>query len=165
MQDHDSNSDAVKQLLKSEELFKKISPEFGELSVDLQEIMKQSGNPMLTAVLLFKCAQLQEKQNKILDSIDKKYDEIMFLMKTKQAPTQQLLESDETAKKFEVLPEQDEAIMKLAEEKGGIDAKIVKESLGYKGVNAACQRLNRLFRDGKLVKKQAGKKVFYLPKF
>lgn len=165
MQDHDSNSDAIKQLVKSEELVKKISPEFGELSVDLQDIMKQANNPMLTAALLFKCAQFQEKQNKILEGIDKKYDEIMFLLKTKQAPVQQLQEFGETARKFEVLPEQDEAIMKLAEEKGGIDAKIVKENLGYKGVNAACQRLNKLFREGRLVKKQAGKKVFYLPKF
>ena len=165
MSDHDSNSDAIRQLMKSEELIKKISPEFGELSVELQDIMKHANNPMLTASLLFKCAQLQEKQNKILEGIDKKYDEIMFLVKTKQSPMQQLPEQDETAKKFEVLPEQDEAIMKLAEEKGGIDAKIVKEALSYKGVNAACQRLNKLFREGRLVKKQAGKKGFYLPKF
>ena len=164
MQNHDNDSDAIKQLLKSEELIKKISPEFGELTLDLQDVMKHSNNPMFVAALLFKCAQLQEKQNKVLEGIDKKYDEIMFLMKTK-AETPAVQDFEATRGKFEVLAEQDEAIMKIVEEKGGVDSKTIKEALGYKGLNAACQRLNKLFREGRLVKKQAGKKVFYLPKF
>lgn len=165
MQDHDNDSEAIKQLLKSEELIKKISPEFSSLTLDLQDVMKHSNNPMFVAALLFKCAQLQEKQNKILDGIDKKYDEMMFLLKTKQAEAQSNTALESTANKFEVLPEQDEQIMKIAEEKGGVDAKKIKEALGYKGLNAACQRLNKLYREGRLVKKQSGKKVFYLPKF
>ncbi len=168
MQDHDSNSDAIRQLLKSEELIKKISPEFNELTLDLQEVMKQSNNPLFVAALLFKYSQMIEKQNKILESIDKKYDEIMFLVKTKQVeqPGIQGAIIPETSRgKFEVLPEQDEAIMKIAEEKGSVDARTVKEAMNYKGLNAACQRLNKLFKEGRLVKKQAGKRVFYLPKF
>jgi len=165
MQNHDNDSDTIKQLLKSEELIKKISPEFNELSLDLQDVMKQSNNPMFVAALLFKCAQLQERQNKILEGIDKKYDEIMFLVKTKQAEAPAVQDFEAAKGKFEVLAEQDEAIMKLAEEKGMIEAKAIQQALGYKGVNAACQRLNKLFREGRLVKKQAGKKVFYLPKF
>ncbi len=66
--------------------------------------------------------------------------------------------------KYEVLAEQDQLILKNIEERGGCSAKDIKIMLNYRGLNAACQRLNRLFRDGHLKKVQSGRKVLYLAK-
>lgn len=142
----------------------KLSPDFHELNLDLKDVMEYGQNPAFMAALMFKLAKEREKTNELLGKINEKFDSVMFELKTRSNQSfpsnSQVLGSN--PHKFEVLPEQDQLIMNLAEEKGNIDAKTVKESLGYKGLNAACQRLNKLFKDGHLKKVQSGKKVLYL---
>ena len=65
---------------------------------------------------------------------------------------------------MEVLPEQDQLILKSIEERGGCNANDIKTMLNYKGLNAACQRLSKLFKEGYLNKVQSGRKVLYLAK-
>ncbi|MDO8641187.1 MAG: hypothetical protein Q7R33_06545 [Nitrosarchaeum sp.] len=59
MNDHD-------ELLKYKELIEKISPEFQELSLDINEILEYSKNPMFVSVLLFKLTEERQKSNKLL---------------------------------------------------------------------------------------------------
>lgn len=133
-------------------------PEFKDLSLDIQAIKSHSNDPFFVALLLYRTAKEQEKQNKLLENIYTKFDEIMFLLKS-QSHSQPVIEQKN---EFPVLAEQDEKILSLAEEKGKITAEEVKEMLGYKGLNAASQRLNKLFREGHLKKLRAGKKVVFI---
>ncbi len=144
----------------------KISPEFHSMSLDLQEIMSASQNPAVVSALLYKLIQEREQSNKILSQINEKYDALMFEWKTHaHAPAATHSPSGEQVLKnnwFEVLPEQDQMILNLIDDKGNASAETVRSALGYKGLNAACQRLNKLYKEGYLKKIQSGKKVMYL---
>ena len=152
MNDHDL------ELTKYKELLEKISPEFSELSMDINEILEFSKNPMFVSVLLFRLTQERQKTNKLLEGIADKYDKIMLELKTKNL--QQEPASNQNS--FEVLSEQDQKILKLIEEKGSTTATEIRNAMNYKGLNAACQRLNSLFKAGYLKKVSSGKKVLYL---
>ena len=157
-----NSHDIMKSLLKERELLEKLSPKFADSGRELDEIMEQSDNPKVLAALMYKLTQEKEKTNKILQGIDEKYDKIMFSLKTRETPETPIQQMQES--KFEVLAEQDQLIMKIAEEQGGCTAKDIKTMLNYKGLNAACQRLNKLYREGHLKKVQSGRKVVYLAK-
>jgi len=154
--------DSIKQLEEmfgDQEAIKKISPKFSELSLDINEISKHCKNPMFLAVLLFKLAEEREKTNKLLAEIHDKFDTIMFRMKAPEINQTQQREIEEPSS---MLSEQDQMIMHMVHTNGKATAAEVKAELGYKGQNAASQRLNRLFREGHLRKTQSGRKVFYL---
>jgi len=154
--------DSIKQfeeILGNEEMMKKVSPKLSELSLDIKEISKHADNPMFLAVLLFKLAEEREKTNKLLADIHDKFDQIMFKMK---APETMNLQQRESEQPGSILSEQDQMIMHMVHSNGKVTAEEVKAGLGYKGKNAASQRLNRLFKDGHLRKMQSGRKVFYL---
>src|SRR3989344_4856622 len=161
-----NNSDIFKSVVKEKELLEKIAPKFNELA-DLEEILQQAENPKVLAVLMYKLVQERERTNKLLSGIDSKYDSIMLSLKTTpQTPntignTQQ---ENSTQSRFEVLPEADQTILKMVEDRGGCTAKDIKTMMNYKGLNAACQRLNKLYREGYLKKIQSRRKVLYLAK-
>ena len=164
MQSHD-NDKGLGNILENSDLLKKISPKFNELSMDIQEVYKHSNDPMFIAVLLFKLAEEREKTNKILEKIFDKYDEIMLKLKTERLHSVEasLTPTHHTQNpSTQVLPEQDQMIVHLAHTRGQISAEEVRAELGYKGKNAASQRLNKLFKDGHLRKVQSGRKVLYL---
>jgi len=155
------NHDTFREILSNKELIERISPKFAELTLDLKEVFEQSSNPMFVAALLFKLAEERERTNKILEQINDKYDKMMFELKTKGIES-----AEQTMQKpvFEVLPEQDQKIIRAAEAGNGLTAEAIRELVGYKGKNAASQRLNKLYREGYLKKIQSGKRVLYLPR-
>ncbi len=153
-----NNHDAFRELLKSREAVKKLSPKFEELTMDVNEIFQQSKDPFFVSMLLFKLAQEREATNKILSEINDKYDKMMLELKTKGLPEVR----EETS--FNLLADQDKKIMDLVSEKNAVTASEVKDALKYKGLNAASQRLNKLFKEGYLKKAQSGKKVLYFIK-
>ena len=157
-----TSHDIMKSLIKERELLEKLAPAFVDSSKELDEIMAQAENPKVLAALMYKLVQEKEKTNKLLEGIDEKYDKIMFNIKTQNTPETPIQQSQES--RFEVLAEQDQLIMKITEEQGSCTAKDIKTMLNYKGLNAACQRLNRLYREGHLKKVQSGRKVLYLAK-
>ena len=73
-----NNHDMFKELLKSREAAKKISPKFDELTMDLHEVFQQSKDPFFVSMLLFKLAQETEATNKILTEINDKFDKVML---------------------------------------------------------------------------------------
>lgn len=155
-----NNHDVFKSVMKEKELLEKISPKFQELS-ELDEIIAQAENPKVLAAMMFRLVQEKEKTNRLLEGINEKYDNIMFSLKT--TPQTPIHNHTQTGK-VEVLPEQDQLILKSIEERGSCTANDIKTMLNYKGLNAACQRLNRLFKEGYLNKAQSGRKVLYLAK-
>tara|TARA_Y100000310_G_scaffold71983_1_gene67926 strand:- start:7481 stop:7939 length:459 start_codon:yes stop_codon:yes gene_type:complete len=151
----------MKDVLKEKELLEKISPKFQQLN-ELDEIMEQAENPKVLAALMFKLIQEKEKTNSLLENINEKYDKIMFSVKTNPLETD--TQESSTENHFEVLPEQDQMILKIVEEQGQCTANDIKTVLSYKGLNAACQRLNKLYKEGYLKKVKSGRKVLYLAK-
>lgn len=61
----------------------------------------------------------------------------------------------------ELLAEVDEDIINFVKKHGKACAEDVRKAFDYRGKNAASARLNRLFTQGILEKKQAGRKVYY----
>ncbi len=137
--------------VSEEEIISKISPEFSELTLDIQEIFKMSKNPGFVSALLYKLVKEREETNKLLKEINSKYEKILKNIAGDKPQNQ-------------VLSEADQMIMHQVKEQGQVEAKDIKQLLGYKNKNAASQRLNRLYEGGHLKKIRAGRKVVYLAK-
>ncbi len=155
MSDFDSNKNSKNEI---KDIIEKISPDFKETSADFEDIAKYSSDPMVLSALVFKLAQEKEKTNKMLNQIHDKFDKILFELKKSETDT-----SIPTTT-FSVLPEQDQKILDLIETKGMAEARDVMQILEYSGLNAASQRLNKLYKEGHLKKIRSGKKVLYLAK-
>ena len=155
MTDHDTSYDAQK-LLNDFNAVKRISPDFNELSVDIQEVMKESNNPAFLAALLYKLTKEREETNKILASLEQKFAKIeeLLLSKTPSSPN--------TNSQPVLLSEPDQHIMQLVDEMPMVSAQDVQLRLAYRNTNAASQRLSKLTREGHLVSVRQGKKVLFM---
>jgi len=155
MTDHDTLYDAQK-LLNDFNAVKRISPDFNELSVDIQEVMKESTNPAFLAALLYKLTKEREETNKILASLEQKFAKIeeLLLSKTPNSPN--------TKSQPALLSQPDQHIMQLVDEMPLVSATDVQLRLAYRNTNAASQRLNKLTREGHLVSVRQGKKVLFM---
>lgn len=155
MTDHDTSYDTQK-LLNDFNAVKRISPDFNELSVDIQEVMKESTNPAFLAALLYKLTKEREETNKILASLEQKFAKIeeLLLSKTPSSPN--------TISQPKLLSEPDQHIMQLVDESATVSAQDVQLRLAYRNTNAASQRLNKLTREGHLVSVRQGKKVLFM---
>ena len=152
MTNHDSSFDAQK-LLNDLNAVKRISPEFSDMSVDIQEIIKESSNPAFLAALLYKLTKEREETNKILARLEQKFAKIQELL---------LSNSSTPNNKEEILSEPDQHIMQLIDEAGMVSATDIQLRLAYKKSNAASQRLNKLVREGHLKSVRSGKKVLFM---
>ena len=155
MNNHDTSKDAydAQKLLTDLNAVKRISPEFSDLSIDMQEVLKESNNPAFLAALLFKLTKEREETNKILRGLEEKFEKIQTLLNVSSAPNTQT---------EEILPEQDQHIIQMVNEHGQITAKDVMERLAYKKTNAASQRLSKLVREGHLLRVRSGRKVYFM---
>jgi len=64
----------------------------------------------------------------------------------------------------DLLGDVDEKLVEFIKKNGKACAEEVQRGFNYKGKNAASARLNRLFSQGLLDKKQAGRRVYYFIK-
>ena len=152
----------MKNVLKDKELLEKITPK-SQSKDEIKELIEQAENPKVLAGLLYRVIQEKENTNKLLDSINSKYDDIMFALKTNG--NEGFSSHDpQNNNQFEVLAEQDQLILKIIDEQGQCTSNDIKTMLNYKGLNAACQRLNKLYKEGYLKKVKSGRKVLYLAK-
>jgi hypothetical protein len=126
------------------------SPLRSEIRNDLENNMQKFSDPVVLGELMFKLLEERENTNRILKNILAKLENIPT--STAAAPGGEPL-----------LPEVDEKIMEFVRERGKISAEDVRQHFSYKGKNAACARLNRLYELNLLGKKQVGKKVFFFP--
>ncbi len=130
-----------------------LKEQYKELDLeDLLSLQENVNNPMVVSVLLFKLIDERKKTNKILENISEKYDRLQFQLKNKSQEPKELV----------MLSETDDQIITYIREKGRADAKAIKDMFGYKGKNAASQRLNRLVKEKYLQKIQSGRKVYFV---
>lgn len=160
-----TNHDSVKTVEAMAEATKaihgQISPKFGALTSDVQEIMENSDDPKVIAALMFKLAEERHETNRLLEGISKKYDDIMLEIKTTHHGGEA---GRDKRPEFDLLPEQDKAILSFIGERGQATAFDIQAVLNYRGLNGASQRLNKLAREGFLERARSGKKVLYLAK-
>jgi hypothetical protein len=157
MTDHDLSGYDSQKLLNDLNAVKRLSPEFDTLSLDMQEIMKESSNPAFLAALLYKLTKEREETNLILKRLEEKFAKIQELLKN-QTNTSSNSNTEEN-----ILSEPDQHIMQLITTVGMVSAQDVQARLSYKNSNAASQRLNNLVRRGHLKRIRSGKKVMFMP--
>jgi predicted HTH transcriptional regulator len=155
MNDHDtSNAYDAQKLLTDLNAVKRISPEFSDLSIDMQEVLKESSNPAFLAALLFKLTKEREETNRILQSLEEKFAKIQKLL-TISSDSHTVFEEN-------ILSEPDQHIMQLVEELSQVTAQEVQTRLSYRNSNAASQRLSKLVREGHLIRVRSGRKVYFM---
>ena len=159
MNDHD---DKIKVNTNSiDRLNKNLSSEFSK-ELKLDDVLKQTNDPFILSMIVHKLIQERQETNRLVNEINRKYDELLFKMREieqKQAP----LQSENSAKKeFDILSEQDEKIIALVKQKGKVSAYDIQSVLKYKGQNGASARLNKLTKEGWLKKLRAGKITYFI---
>ncbi|MDE1869453.1 MAG: hypothetical protein KGH71_00510 [Candidatus Micrarchaeota archaeon] len=102
----------------------------------------------------------RERTNKMLKGITER-------LKKLEVEISSIEETDEKGLDFPVgnrevpLSNLDSRILELAQAKGMVCADDVQKEMNYRGRNAACARLNRLYRAGLLDRFQLGHKVYF----
>jgi hypothetical protein len=147
----------AQKLLSDMNAVKKLAPEFDSLSLDMQDIFKESSNPAFLAALLYKLVKEREETNTILRGLEAKFAKIQELMLSKET----ISSSSHTQIEENILSEPDQHIMQLVNELGMVSANDVLVRLSYRKSNAASQRLSRLVREGRLKRIRSGKKVLF----
>ena len=134
-----------------------LGEQFKELGLsDLMAIQEKTQDPLVLSVLVFKLLEERKETNKILKEIQEKYDKLQTSIQTKENTNKNL--------EIVLLPETDDRIISYIKEHGKADAEEIKEMFGYKGTNAASQRLNNLVKANYLQKVNSGRKVYFVVK-
>ena len=147
--DNNTKQEFLKLLLKDD------AQELG-LS-DIIQIQEKFNDPLILSVILHQLLDERKKTNKILASLQEKYDSLQFLVKN----LSKTKEAEET-NTYNILPEIDDKIISFIRANKKVDAGMVQKEFNYKASNAASQRLNKLVKDKYLKKIQAGRKVYFI---
>ncbi len=132
-----------------------LGSQFKELGLsDLIAIQEKTKDPLVLSILVFKLFEERKETNKILKDIQDKYDKLELSISQK----------DRNLPEIVLLPETDDKIIHYIKEHGKADAEEIKEAFGYKGANAASQRLNNLVKANHLQKVNSGRKVYFVVK-
>jgi len=116
-----------------------------------------SKDPVFMANLIYSLKEERDRTNGLLatllrkiESLEKKIESI----ENKTLPTQE----------EKILGNVDNELLEFVKSRGKVNAKEVQKRFNYKGSNGASSRLHKLFSEGLLDKKQAGRNVYYLIK-
>ncbi len=123
-----------------------------EIKSDLEANIDKFKDPLVLAELVYKLLEERENTNRILKNILAKLEAMEAPQQTQERSTDVLL------------PEIDEEILQYVQETGKATAKDVQQRFNYKGSNAASARMNRLYEQGLLEKRQVGRKIYFLSK-
>lgn len=155
----------------TENIYKSDVPASGirdEIKQDIEQNMAKFNDPVVIGEMIYKVLQERENTNRILKNILSKLETMENHMQSgTEIPTKTEIakvKQQTQAVKDILLPEIDEAIYEFVKKLGKTTAEEVRAEFKYKGKNAACARLNRLFELNLLGKKQVGKKVYFMPR-
>lgn len=137
----------------------------------VEQIFALSDRPEVLGLLVYKLVDERKKTNDLISDLNKKYEEIVRILVNREeqrvetplkveAPSVRVPQKKDIEGLF--LADQDKAILRIAKEKSWVAAKEIQESLNYKGLNAASQRLNKLQKEGYLEKQRVGQQVAYV---
>ena len=135
--------------------------EFETVRHEMMEVAQKAKDPVFLATLMNRVTNERENTNRILKNIFARLDALD--MRLRQLEGKGEARKPQGPRPPTLLPEVDYEILEFARQKGRVCAAEVKKKFNYRGVNAACARLNKLFEQGMMEKKQVGRKVFYFP--
>jgi len=131
------------------------SSEFKNVAADFRKMQEQFRDPVVMGFLLNKVSEERTATNLILKEINAKLERMEARIGA--------LETKKTPDEFPI-PEVDGEIYDFVRKTGAVCAADVQKKFKYRGKNAASARLNGMFRQGLLEKKQVGKRVFFSAK-
>ncbi|MBI4399120.1 winged helix-turn-helix transcriptional regulator [Candidatus Micrarchaeota archaeon] len=144
---------------KENDVYKDIAPSSQEDIVgELKKELLKFKDPVVLGSLMFKVLSERENSNRILKNIYTKLE----ALEARISRVEENLPGRNRPKAPVILPDVDKEILAFIKQRGMACAEDVKKSLNYKGKNAASARLNKLFEQGVLEKKQAGRTVYYI---
>ncbi|PIU22629.1 MAG: hypothetical protein COT14_00245 [Candidatus Diapherotrites archaeon CG08_land_8_20_14_0_20_30_16] len=130
----------------------------------VEQIFALSDRPEVLGLLIYKLMLERKHTNELMEGLNKKYDSLLKILEQKQGGNSlsPLSEQEVTDIEKLFLTDQDKSILRQAKGKDWISAKDIKDSVGYKGLNAASQRLNKLHKEGYLEKQRIGQQVVFV---
>jgi len=148
---------------KNENLMANISQvreQMGEETRALEKEIAKLRDPTVHAAIMYTAAKERESTNRILKNIMARIDAMELKLQALEERAKAL--GGQTAPMKEVvLADVDKSIVVFIRSKGQATAEDIQTALRYKGRNAACARLNRMFELGVLDKQRSGKKIIY----
>jgi len=146
-----------------ENLMANISQVREELSDETRALEKEIAklrDPTVHAAIMMTAARERENGNRILKTLLARLDamelNLQRLEERAKALTLPAAQPQEVA-----LSDVDKTVVSLIKDRKQATAEDIQTTLRYKGRNAACARLNRLFELGVLSKQRSGKKILY----
>ena len=141
-----------------------------KMKADVVNIHERLKDPVFLGSLFHVAATERENTNRILKTLLARLDSMEARLRSLESSAREGAKFEgargapEGPKPPVVLPDVDFEIFSFIKEKGRAYANEVRRKFNYRGPNAACARLNRLFEIGMLEKKQIGRRVYYFAK-
>ncbi len=142
---------------------RQIEEELQQIRKELEKITKDSSSEAegrSFAEVLKYMAEEREKTNRLLASITEKVQILEKRIDEEDKAAEEGYAIAPNSKEIPLSPV-DASIINYIQTKGMACADEIKESMRYKGRNAACARLNKLYRMELLDRFQLGHRVFY----
>jgi len=137
-----------------------VREQMGDEQRALEKEIAKLRDPTVHASIMYTALRERENTNRILKNILARIDamqlKIQALEERARALTAPATQAAPTA-----LADVDKSIISFIKSKGNCTAEDIQQALRYKGRNAACARMNRLFELGVLSKQRSGKKILY----
>lgn len=140
--------------------------EYREYTKDVAYDMENFKDPYVTGAMIHRLVQERSSTNRLFREMNAKLDRLITLAdgirdelgtrKTPQIPSQ-----TERKTQHYFLSEVDQSILDFIAQQDRVCAADVQRKFGYRGQNAASARLNSLYKEGRLHKGRAGRKVYY----
>jgi len=137
-----------------------VREQMNEEQRSLEKEISKLRDPTVHAAIMYTAAKERESTNRILKTILARMDAMELKIqrleeRTKTGPASAARMSER------VMADVDNTIISFIKSKGSCTAGDIQLALRYKGRNAACARLNRLYELGMLNKQRSGKKIIY----
>ncbi|MEM2974731.1 MAG: hypothetical protein QW112_03880 [Candidatus Micrarchaeia archaeon] len=140
----------------------KVREQMAEETRALEREIAKLKDPTVHAAIMYTAAREREKTNLILKNIMARIDAMELKLQQLEERAKSLAVTAMTAPvRAGELADIDKTIVSLVKDRGRATAEDIQQALRYKGRNAACARLNRLYEMGILEKQRSGKKILY----
>jgi seryl-tRNA synthetase len=153
----------VKLSKKTEQLERELEGlkyEINQLSSKKKKVLDEN----IVSSLMKQLVEERERSNKLLESLTEKITKLEKEIDVRDGKEQlegEIQEYDAVSNREVPLSELDSKILNFVQSKEMICADDLVHFMEYKGRNAACARLNKLYRQGILDRYQLGHKVYY----
>ena len=135
-----------------------VSLEVERMKADIVNIHEKLKDPVFLGSLFHVAASERENTNRILKTLLTRLDALDARLRKIEGGE---LSPPAGPRPPAILPDIDFEIIDFVKGRGRVYANEVRKRFRYKGTNAACARLSKLYDQGLLGKKQVGRRVYY----